>query len=83
MTPPTSRFARDRHGQPIGDGDEGVGEPVGFRTYGHSKDSRQDLRQVVTGMAVTRTGIPIRTWCWPGNTADTSVMGCCSSTPGT
>ena len=26
-------------------------------------------------MAVTRTGIPIRTWCWPGNTADTTVMG--------
>ncbi len=25
-------------------------------------------------MAVTRTGIPIRTWCWPGNTADMTVM---------
>ncbi len=25
-------------------------------------------------MAVTRSGIPIRTWCWPGNTADTAVM---------
>jgi transposase len=47
---------------------------VGFRTYGHSKDSREDLPQVVIGMAVTRSGIPIRTWCWPGNTADTAVL---------
>jgi len=66
--------SRDERGEPVADPDEGVGEPVGFRTYGHSKDSRDDLPQVVIGMAVTRTGIPIRTWCWPGNTADTSVM---------
>jgi len=66
--------ARDERGEPVAEGGEGVGEPVGFRTYGHSKDSRDDLPQVVIGMAVTRTGIPIRTWCWPGNTADTSVM---------
>ncbi len=75
---------RDGRGRPVDDsqgtgqdddGDGGVGEPVGFRTYGHSKDSREDLPQVVIGMAVTRTGIPIRVWCWPGNTADTSVMG--------
>jgi len=66
--------ARDRHGQPVAAGSQGAGEPVGFRTYGHSKDSRDDLPQVVIGMAVTRTGIPIRTWCWPGNTADMTVM---------
>jgi hypothetical protein len=66
--------ARDECGQPVAEGSQAVGEPVGFRTYGHSKDSRDDLPQVVIGMAVTRTGIPIRTWCWPGNTADTSVM---------
>ncbi len=67
--------ARDDRGQPVPGDDQGVGDPVGFRTYGHSKDSRDDLPQVVIGMAVTRTGIPIRTWCWPGNTADTTVMG--------
>ncbi len=55
--------ARDGHGQPVAEGSQAVGEPVGFRTYGHSKDSRDDLPQVVIGMAVTRTGIPIRTWC--------------------
>ena len=24
--------------------------------------------QIVIGMAVTRDGIPVRVWCWPGNT---------------
>ena len=38
----------------------------GFRTFGHSKDHREDRPQVVVGMAVTRGGIPIRCWCWPG-----------------
>ena len=51
-----------------------AGETVGFRTYGHSKDHRPDLPQVVIGMAVTRTGIPIRVWCWPGNTNDSALI---------
>ena len=50
------------------------GETVGFRTRGHSKDHRPDLPQVVIGMAVTRTGIPIRVWCWPGNTNDSALI---------
>jgi len=45
-----------------------------FRTFGHSKDAREDLPQVVIGMAVTRTGIPIRAWCWPGNQADQPLI---------
>src|SRR6266540_3588615 len=48
----------------------GDGKMAGFRTYGKSKDHRPDLPQVVIGMAVTRTGIPVRVWCWPGNTGD-------------
>lgn len=47
---------------------------AGFRTYGHSKDHRPDLPQVVIGLAVTREGIPVRVWCWPGNTNDMSVI---------
>jgi hypothetical protein len=47
---------------------------VGFRTHGKSKDHRPDLPQVVVGMAVTRTGIPIRCWCWPGNTGDSALI---------
>jgi transposase len=50
------------------------GAPRGFRTYGHSKDHRPDLPQVVIGLAVTRTGIPIRVWTWPGNANDQSLI---------
>jgi transposase len=49
------------------------GEPA-FRAYGHSKDHRPDLPQVVIGLAVTREGIPVRVWVWPGNTNDMSVL---------
>jgi hypothetical protein len=46
----------------------------GFRRFGHSKDHRPDLPQVVIGLAVTREGIPVRVWCWPGNTNDMTVL---------
>ncbi|MCA1677617.1 MAG: IS1634 family transposase [Actinobacteria bacterium] len=49
------------------------GEPA-FRAYGHSKDHRPDLPQVVIGLAVTHEGIPVRVWVWPGNTNDMSVI---------
>jgi DDE family transposase len=45
-----------------------------FRVFGHSKDHRPDLPQIVIGLAVTREGIPVRVWCWPGNTNDMSVI---------
>jgi Transposase len=45
-----------------------------FRKTGYSKDHRPDLPQVVIGFAVTRDGIPIRCWVWPGNTSDMSVV---------
>jgi hypothetical protein len=48
--------------------------PGAFRVYGHSKDHRPDLPQVVIGLAVTREGIPVRCWCWPGNTNDQTVL---------
>jgi transposase len=62
-------FERDA---PDGAGEHG--EPA-FRAYGHSKDHRPDLPQVVIGLAVTREGIPVRVWVWPGNTNDMSVIG--------
>jgi hypothetical protein len=46
----------------------------GFRRFGHSKDHRGDLPQVVIGLAVTREGIPVRVWCWPGTTNDMTVV---------
>jgi DDE family transposase len=53
---------------------EGAAGKAGFRTHGKSKDSREDLPQVVVGMAVTRDGIPVRVWCWPGNTSDSPLI---------
>ena len=72
---------RDERGWPVtgdGDGDTGIPAPAavstGFRTYGKSKDHRDDLPQIVVGLAVTREGIPVRVWSWPGNTADSALI---------
>jgi len=70
---------RDKHGNPVTSkntesDDDGQREPGGFRTWGKSKDHRDDLPQVVIGMAVTRDGIPVRVWCWPGDTADSALI---------
>ena len=56
--------------------DDGVSRPTeqGKRAFGHSKDFRTDLPQVVIAMAVTRDGVPVRCWTFPGNTADTSII---------
>ena len=62
--------------QPEPTADDGVSTAVqaGTRTFGKSKDHRDDLPQVVIGMAVTRTGIPVRVWCWPGATNDSALI---------
>ena len=67
---------RDERGGtvPGGNADGGELRTAGFRTWGKSKDRRDDLPQVVIGMAVTRDGIPLRVWCWPGNTADSALI---------
>jgi hypothetical protein len=78
---------RDDDGNPVPGGqDTGEGGPDegtagqdgpaagGFRVLGKSKDHRDDLPQIVIGMAVTRTGIPVRVWSWPGNTADSKLI---------
>ncbi len=66
---------RDKNGNLTADEREAAaGRPGGFRAYGKSKDHRDDLPQVVIGMAVTRDGIPVRVWCWPGNTADSALI---------
>jgi hypothetical protein len=54
--------------------DDAEAGPGAFRVHGHSKDHRPDLPQVVIGLAVTREGIPVRCWCWPGNTNDMTVL---------
>jgi transposase len=52
----------------------GAGGDGPLRRQGHSKDHRPDLPQVLIGLAVTREGIPVRVWVWPGNTNDQSVV---------
>jgi hypothetical protein len=66
-------FERDEPEQDLVDQDGNVIRQA-FRVRGHSKDHRPDLPQVVIGMAVTRTGIPIRVWCWPGNSSDQELI---------
>ena len=64
-------------GQVSTDGGE-AGWPVeaATRRYGRSKDHRGDLPQVVIGLAVTREGIPVRLWTFPGDTPPSSC--CCA-----
>ena len=79
---PDEPVARDEHGHVLpaddsNDADANANAEEnsgGFRTYGKSKDSRDDLPQIVIGMAVTREGIPVRVWCWPGNTNDSALI---------
>src|SRR5512132_1314984 len=48
-------------------------EPL--RKRGHSKEGRDNDPQVVIALAVTRDGVPVRSWVFPGNTPDvTSVQ---------
>lgn len=49
-------------------------EEDGLRQYGHSKDHRQDLPQIVIGLAVTKEGIPVKCWTLPGNTSDMATV---------
>ena len=72
-------MGRDGRGEVLSDDgdDETPSTPVlttGFRAYGKSKDHRDDLPQIVVGLAVTREGIPVRVWSWPGNTADSALI---------
>jgi transposase len=53
--------------------EEDPGEEA-LRKWGHSKDSRPDAPQVVVGLAVTRDGLPVKSWVWPGNTTDVTTI---------
>ena len=56
------------------DEDDSLPEQEGARLFGHSKDYRDDLPQVVIAMAVTRDGIPVRCWTFPGSTGDQKII---------
>jgi hypothetical protein len=48
------------------------GESLG--QYGHSKDHRPDLRQMVVGAVLTGDGRPVCCELWPGNRADGTAL---------
>ena len=66
-------FDKGEGPKPLAPRPQVVNDPP-LRMKGHSKDSRPDRAQVVIGMAVTREGIPVRVWTWPGNTNDQTTV---------
>jgi len=52
----------------------GPAEAAVRRFSRHSKDKRPDLPQVVIGMAVTREGVPVRCWTFPGTASDQLII---------
>jgi len=53
--------------------DENLSEE-GLLKRGHSKDGHPELPLVSIASAVTRAGIPIRCWVFPGNTSDQTIV---------
>ena len=55
-------------------------QPAGGKSYaplrkrGKSKNGREDAPQLVIGLAVTRDGLPVRHWVFPGNTVDVTTV---------
>jgi len=75
-------FEIDEADQGIGDDDLVAGSlAAGAKTYkaprkrGWSKNGRGDVPQLVVGLAVTRDGLPVRHWVFPGNTVDVTTVG--------
>jgi Transposase DDE domain len=45
-----------------------------LRKRGHSKEGRDNDPQVIIALAVTRDGLPVRSWVLPGDTADVTTV---------
>lgn len=70
-------------GEDRGRGEEDVvygSVQAGGKTYkaprkrGYAKNGRNDVPQIVVGLAVTRDGLPVRHWVFPGNTVDVTTV---------
>jgi hypothetical protein len=57
----------------VDEGDEDSEDSPGLRQRGHAKEGTWAV-QVVVALAVTREGLPVRSWVFPGNTADVTVI---------
>lgn len=73
-------FEVDEEDEEQGEGEEVRGTWAGVKKYkaprkrGHSKKGRSDAPQIVVGLAVTRDGLPVRHWIFPGNTVDVTTV---------
>ena len=57
------------------DGEPWQGDEIpALRTRGQSQDGHDHNPQVVVGLALTRDGLPVRSWVFPGNTADVTTL---------
>src|SRR3954469_24877656 len=45
-----------------------------LRKRGHNKEGRDNQPQVIIALAVTRDGMPVRSWVLPGDTADVTTV---------
>jgi hypothetical protein len=50
-----------------------VGSDAALREYGRPKDGSWSV-QMVVALAVTRDGLPVRSWVFPGNTTDVTTV---------
>jgi len=57
----------------IDEEDEDTGDGTCFRKYGYSKEGTWSP-QIVVALAVTREGLPVRSWVFPGNTSDVDTV---------
>ena len=64
----------DAKGQVRGSAPSGGKRYPAPRKRGFSKNGRSDAPQVVIGLAVSRDGIPVRHWVFPGNTVDVTTV---------
>lgn len=63
----TASFHIDQEDEPVENDD------AALRKFGHSKEGFWSP-QVVVALAVTRDGVPVRSWVFPGNTSDVSTV---------
>ncbi len=65
-------FEIDAEDEDTHEKEERTYEPL--RKRGHSKNGREDAPQIVIGLAVTRDGLPVRSWVFSGETADVTTV---------
>ena len=66
-------FEIDEEDETAVTGPDGI-ERGPLRKRGHAKNHRDDAPLVSVGLAVTREGLPVRSWVFPGNTADVTTV---------